>query len=438
MTTPRYHVSKNRLEGSLCDTSLGQLLDSCRKHLVTGEIRIVGAGGQPRRGHVRVRAGAVDEAQWGELRGDLAVVEMRGLTDGLYELGQRLPDLGGELGEAAACAGELKDVPLAAIMRHCEEQALSCTIAISGVEGSGEISYRAGEIVGWSMNGDSSEDAIVAVTQVRDGHFRVDSPPLALDIGGWPSVSRDPTQPFKIEHLAAMRPKPAKPSAPVVAPPPVPIGGATGALRAAAPAAATPATPPPLPGLGVASGAARDEGPVIIEAADRAPATAISAPPAGSDAHSGTDRTPALLSRAARGTGAAAVPHAGGGAAASTVPKLADAELPSAAAALELPDAALPNAAAEVGDPAGPPMPPPGGAAPIEQSLPRESDRGEGRAAASPGWAVPPLPALAEPMRPPPRLSTESSRGRDWRVFAAVSIALVVFAALLWWVLGVL
>ncbi len=240
-----FHVSSNRLEGSLCDTPLESLLDSCRQHLVTGTISI---STQFADGIIELRAGVVDTATFGELADAAAIRRLKRLSDGMYELTQRLPDLSGELGDAAQCDGSLADVPLVAIMRHCEDQALSCTITIVRDFDRAEIHYRAGEIDEVTLNGKRDDDAIVEVVGWKSGAFRVSAPPLPFDIAGWPSTSADPTAPFRIEHVAPARrlqeATPPRPGLPGVSATPVPV--------AASPSAPASLPRPPAPALAVA------------------------------------------------------------------------------------------------------------------------------------------------------------------------------------------
>ncbi len=260
-----FHVSSNRLEGSLCDTPLESLLDSCRKHLVTGSINI---STQFADGVIELRAGVVDNATFGELSDAAAIRRLKRLSDGMYELTQRLPDLSGELGDSAQCEGSLADVPLVAIMRHCEDQALSCTITMVRDFDRAEIGYRAGEIDLVTLNGQRDDDAIVDVVGWKSGAFRVSAPPLPVDIAGWPSASADPTAPFRIEHVAPPRRRseatPARPALPGMS--------ASGAAASPAAVSASPALPPPpAPALPIA--------PALPAAALHACRPAVALPP---------------------------------------------------------------------------------------------------------------------------------------------------------------
>ncbi len=222
------YVSPNRLEGSLEDVALPRLVDSCRRHLVNGVIRILTEDSE---GVLELRGGVVDAAQFGELTGDAAIERMFALDAGLYELAQTLPTFEGDLGEGAQCWGNLEEVPLAQVMRHCEDHALSCTLVVVNEFDRGEIVYDTGDITAVALNGEVDDDAIVPITQWTTGKFRMTAPPLKLDIEGWPVVTGQPTAPFQIDHLAE-RPRHrvarGTPSPPVRRPTlpgmPVPVG----------------------------------------------------------------------------------------------------------------------------------------------------------------------------------------------------------------------
>ena len=139
------HVSKNRLEGSLADTRLDKLLEKLELHLFTGTIELKAVAGT---GVVDLRAGAVENVKLGTLEGDAAMKQARALDQGEYVVVQRVPDLTGALGSSAGLEGEVGDVPIAAIMRHCESHALTCSLIVVDGFDRGEIHYRAGD---WPM-----------------------------------------------------------------------------------------------------------------------------------------------------------------------------------------------------------------------------------------------------------------------------------------------
>ena len=203
MRTQPAHVSSNAVQGSLGDVTVGRLLDVCRDQLLTGRVDIHCRRG---RGHVELRAGVVHEAVFCGHRGDAAIERMRELGEGRYTIAQRLPGLDGSLGSAASFQGEVTALSLVELMRHCEENALTCNVTIIHEFDRAQIVYRAGEITRVSYNGVPDEDKIVDLVRLRDGRFLVSAPPLEIGVRAAPVVRRAPTEPFRIEHLAQRPP----------------------------------------------------------------------------------------------------------------------------------------------------------------------------------------------------------------------------------------
>ena len=187
------HVSAHRLEGSLTDVSLTRLLDVCRQLHVTGTMRLTSTAG---RGMIELRAGVVNKARFGLLTGDAALTRLRELPDGQYRVVQELPDLDGELGTGAHAWGELADVPLNRVMRHCEEHALTCTITMIHGPDLGEIEYRLGDLYEVRRNGAPCEDAIVDMMSWRSGRFRMSAQPFGA-VAGDAVLTAAPTHAFR-------------------------------------------------------------------------------------------------------------------------------------------------------------------------------------------------------------------------------------------------
>jgi hypothetical protein len=200
-------VSKNRLEGSLGDVPLADLLAACHKHLVTGAIKVWNDSGK--NGVLLLRAGYVDQARFDNKMGDPALDDMMALREGGYEIAQQLPDLAGKMGKGSALEGNTESVGLVPIMRHCEQNALSCIITVINDFDRGEIHYKAGELSKITMNGTTDDDAIVTMLEWKSARYRVSAPPLSSDMPGWPKVGREATVPFKIgqDHLAPVNAK---------------------------------------------------------------------------------------------------------------------------------------------------------------------------------------------------------------------------------------
>ncbi len=201
-------ASPNRIRGSLAEMPLSRLLAHCQRSAVTGRIDLTSG---PNRGCVVLRAGIVDSAEFAGASGDAAVEEMRQLSGGSYEISQRLPDLDGVLGPAAAFRGDLSEVPLVRVMRHCEQNALTCTVVVIHEFDRGEVVYRAGEIADVRLNGRTNEDALVEMVRWTEARFLVSAPPLTVT--GRPVPRRLPTEPFRLEHLRrlALVPQPVEP-----------------------------------------------------------------------------------------------------------------------------------------------------------------------------------------------------------------------------------
>jgi len=188
------HVSRNHLEGSLSDTSLDRVLAACRRHLVTGAIKLFDG---KRTARIELRAGVIDRA-------DVDGVVVRAPHDelrrfhGEYEIDQQLPDLTGDLGGSALAEGDVSGIPFVALMRHCEHHALTCTITVRSGDQQVDLEYKAGEIGSIFRNGARDDDAIVDALRWTDARFRVAAPPLDLDVEGWPVV-RAATSPFTLK-----------------------------------------------------------------------------------------------------------------------------------------------------------------------------------------------------------------------------------------------
>lgn len=194
------HVSPNRLEGDLSDTPFERLLSRAREHLLTGAIKV-----GTRRGAalVELRAGAVERARFGELAGDAAIDALRGLRAGSYELRQCIPGLDGKLAPTAELRADARQVRLADLMRHCEDNALTCEITVAHGFDRGVIAYRAGEIVDVTLNGARRDSAVAVMSGWRAAKFRVKVPPLAADFDGWPVARRAATAPVVVEPRKA-------------------------------------------------------------------------------------------------------------------------------------------------------------------------------------------------------------------------------------------
>ena len=189
------HLSENKREGSLGEVPLAEVLESCRRHRFTGKIEIR-AGEHA--GELELNAGVVDVARFDAATGDPALMTMCALHNGQYRISQRLPRLDGMLGDAAAFEGNAKQLPLPQVMRHCEENAMTCIIEVEHDDQLGEIHYRLGEIEKVLLDGERDDDAIVEIVHWKKSTYQVRARPLEPSLHGWPALSPEPSLPFQM------------------------------------------------------------------------------------------------------------------------------------------------------------------------------------------------------------------------------------------------
>ncbi len=243
--------SQNYVLGSLSDDCIEQLLDSCKRQLITCCIRVQSDAGE---GQIEIRSGAVEDARFGDKRGKDAISAMNALRAGDYELSQRLPGLSGELGPATF-EGHTSQVELIKVMQHCEQNALSCTVTVKRGSDEAQIHYQLGEVGNVFFNGKRDDDSIVEVMDMKDASFRVSAPPLDLAEGTWPGIARTAAPPPAVKaapapvRTAAATPAPAPRPAATPAPTPMAVKAVTApppvkAVTAPPPAKAVTAAPP--------------------------------------------------------------------------------------------------------------------------------------------------------------------------------------------------
>jgi hypothetical protein len=194
-------VSKNRVWGVLGATSVADVLDSCRRRRVTGEISFHTGDDIA---VVELRAGSVERVEAQGKTGRAAMAAIEALREGTFEVVQRLPDLGGMLGTAAEFRGEIDQVPLIQVMRHVENHALSVTLTVVHEFDRGVIRYREGEIVEVELNGVRDLDLIGDLLKLPDARYRVMAAPLDLPLPTRPAPRRLPTEPFHVGHVRGL------------------------------------------------------------------------------------------------------------------------------------------------------------------------------------------------------------------------------------------
>jgi hypothetical protein len=166
VTTARSHI-----EGSLLTTPLDRVLAACRRSQMTGLVRVEAAG---RAGQVLLRAGSISRAELGGWTGPGVLATLRSLRDGRFEIVQRLPD-------AVDDDGDPGDVPISAVLRQCEERALTCSLVVTAGLDRARIEVRAGVVARVELNGFYVDDALGQVARWPNARFHVIAPRIELE-----------------------------------------------------------------------------------------------------------------------------------------------------------------------------------------------------------------------------------------------------------------
>lgn len=157
-------------------------------------------GGRPERvvGEVHMVAGGVAEAISGSLRGDDALAQLKRLPMVHFRVEPCVPEPeSGGINPPGPEEGSLSERPLAALMRYCEQYAMTCLLEVWRGGEQATINYRRGEIVSTMVDGSDAPEQLPEVMTWSEGQYRIVLPPLVLPAP----------------------PRPSKPVAPVHAPP---------------------------------------------------------------------------------------------------------------------------------------------------------------------------------------------------------------------------
>ncbi len=141
-------------------------------------------------GEVHLLAGGMADAFAGSLRRDDAMAALQRLEGARYLVECRLPNPeSGSLSEPGPHEGNLKDRPLASLMRYCEDYVLTCRLEVWRGQDRAVISYRRGEIIGTIVGGSEGSDRLPEVLAWNDGVYEIILPAPVLP--QMPSRSRD-------------------------------------------------------------------------------------------------------------------------------------------------------------------------------------------------------------------------------------------------------
>src|SRR5213076_814600 len=133
-------------------------------------------GGRPERvvGAVQLMAGGVAEAISGSLRGDDALAQLKRLSTATFRVEPCVPEPeSGGIAPPGPEEGQLSERPLAALMRYCEQYAMTCLLEVWRGGEQATINYRRGEIVSTTVDGNDDPEQLPEVMTWSQGQYRI-------------------------------------------------------------------------------------------------------------------------------------------------------------------------------------------------------------------------------------------------------------------------
>ncbi len=227
--------------------SLGELVAVLQAAAQPVRIEVIAPGTtDSNAGEVHLLAGGLSDAFAGSLRRDDAMAALQRLEGARFIVEARLPDPEtGSLSSPGPQQGTLKNRPVAALMRYCEDYVLTCRLEVWRGQERAVIGYRRGEIVSTSVGGAEGSDRLPEVMAWSDGSYDIVlPPPLLPPTRKGAARSVEPLAKMERKRHATLPMSPSSGSASDAGP------AATAASVTVPPAAAArPAgtTPPPVP-----------------------------------------------------------------------------------------------------------------------------------------------------------------------------------------------
>ena len=163
--------------------SLDELVAMLSGPALAARIEVVIADAQKERvvGEVHMVAGGVAEAISGSLRGDDALAQLKRLPMAHFRVEPCVPEPEtGGISPPGPEEGSLADRSLAALMRYCEQYAITCLLEVWRGGQQATINYRRGEIVSSTVDGSDDPERLPEVMTWTEGQYRIVLPPLVL------------------------------------------------------------------------------------------------------------------------------------------------------------------------------------------------------------------------------------------------------------------
>ena len=133
-------------------------------------------------GEMSFLAGIREETRFGLSKGDDALARMRQATIHGFEVEPRLPALSGDFKKKLPLSGTFAEFHPATLMRHCETNALTCTLALEAAGQSARIAYKMGELLSVQTTPAGSE-VLSRILQTPEGTYSFTLPELEFPPG---------------------------------------------------------------------------------------------------------------------------------------------------------------------------------------------------------------------------------------------------------------
>ena len=132
-------------------------------------------------GEVHVIAGGVSEALFESKSTHDALDKLRAVKNPEFRVEPRLPNpANGDLAAPGPDQGKLEERPLATLMRYCEEFVLTANIEVWRASENAKVEYKRGEIVGVTVGGIDAPERLSEVMKWASGSYRLVVPKLSL------------------------------------------------------------------------------------------------------------------------------------------------------------------------------------------------------------------------------------------------------------------
>jgi hypothetical protein len=139
-------------------------------------------------GEVHLVAGGVHDAISGNLRGDEALAQLKGLPIATFRVEPCVPEPeSGGIAPPGPEEGTLAERSFATLMQYCERYAMTCLLEVWRGGEQATINYRRGEMVSTTVDGADGSERLPEVMTWTDGQYRIVLPPLVLPAPPKPS-----------------------------------------------------------------------------------------------------------------------------------------------------------------------------------------------------------------------------------------------------------